>query len=176
MIIYRCLDVEEEDKVIEEQYNQIDGISVDFGIMQKTRKAYVVKCEFVWDDIGSYAALSRFLSSNRGNNITGKVFTEQSENCSIFAKDRLVIGFGLKDLVIVDTGDVVLVMDKYRDQEIKYLVNKLKNEEEFNDYLQGLANNQKKTLFEVKTLDKVSIQVKSCHTNFLMRQPYFYKW
>ena len=89
----------------------------------------------VWDDIGNYSALGRFLSSYRGNSVRGNVFTEQTENCSIFAEDKLVIGFGVKDLVIVDTGDVVLVMDKNRDQEIKYLVKKLKDEDSFGEYL-----------------------------------------
>jgi mannose-1-phosphate guanylyltransferase len=135
MEIYVHLDEKDEDEVIQEQYNLIDGISVDFGIMQKTRKGYVVKSEFIWDDIGNYGALSRFLKSHRGNGVRGNVFIEQSENCAVFAKDKFVIGFGLKDLVIVEDGDVILIMDKSRDQEIKHLVNKLKKEDIYKDYL-----------------------------------------
>jgi len=135
MVIYRSVDTEEEESVINEQYNLIEGISVDFGIMQKTRKAYVVKCEFLWDDIGNYGALSRFIHNYRGNNIKGNVFMEQCEECAVFGKDKLIIGFGVKDLVIVDSGDVILIMDKSRDQEIKYLVNKLIDEKKYDQYL-----------------------------------------
>ena len=56
--------------VIKEQYKLIDGISIDFGVMQKTRKAYVIKCDFSWDDIGSFTALSRFLNTERNNSIS----------------------------------------------------------------------------------------------------------
>lgn len=135
MNIYQSIDTEAEETTIKEQYELIDGISVDFGIMQKTRKGFVIKCEFTWDDIGTFASLGRFLATYRGNNISGKVYTEGSENCTIFAGERLVIGFGLKDIVIIDSGDVLLVMDKNKDQEIKHLVTGLKEEIEFIKYL-----------------------------------------
>lgn len=133
--IYQAIDTEEEREVIKEQYNEIDGISVDFGIMQKTRKAFVIKCEFVWDDIGTFASLSRFLSNLRGNDVLGNAFMEESQNCSVFGKDRLIIGFGVKDLIIVDAGDVILVMDKNKDQEIKHLVNELRGSGETKKYI-----------------------------------------
>ncbi|WP_435790073.1 mannose-1-phosphate guanylyltransferase [Clostridium sp.] len=135
MIIYQVIGTEEESEVIKEQYNEIDGISVDFGIMQKTRKAFTIKCEFVWDDIGTFAALTRFLSNYRGNNILGNTFMKESENCSVFGKERLIIGFGIKDLIIVDAGDVILVMDKNKDQDIKHLVSELKGNEEMGKYI-----------------------------------------
>ncbi len=87
------------------------------------------------DDIGTFAALSRFLESYRGNNISDKVYLEASENCSVFGGKNLVIGFGVKDLVIVDAGDVILVMDKSKDQEIKHLLNGLKEQKEFDEFL-----------------------------------------
>ena len=135
MTIYQALETDEESAVIKEQYNEIDGISVDFGIMQKTRKAFVIKCEFEWDDIGTFASLSRFLNNLRGNNVLGNTFMEDSQNCSVFGKDRLIIGFGIKDLIIVDAGDVILVMDKNKDQEIKHLVNELKDHDETGRYI-----------------------------------------
>ena len=89
----------------------------------------------MWDDIGTFAALSRFLSNLRGNNVLGNAFMEESQNCSIFGKDRLIIGFGIKDLIIVDAGDVVLIMDKNKDQEIKHLVDELKEFPETEKYI-----------------------------------------
>ncbi|MBU5592016.1 mannose-1-phosphate guanylyltransferase [Clostridium sp. MSJ-4] len=135
MQIYQAIEEPEEEQIIKEQYDLIDGISVDFGIMQKTRKAFVIKCEFLWDDIGSFKALSRFLKEDKGNNISENVFLDESENCSVFSKDKLIIGFGIKDLVIVDSGDVILIMDKCKDQEMKHLLNDIKNRIEFYKYI-----------------------------------------
>ena len=134
MEIYKVIDTDEEEKVLKQQYELIDGISVDFGILQKTRKAYVIKCSFDWDDIGSFLALGRFLNNYRGNNVKGNAFLEQSDNCYVFGDKKLIIGFGINDLIIIDTEDVVLVMKKEKDQEIKHLVNRLK-EERMEEYL-----------------------------------------
>ncbi|NLZ47917.1 MAG: mannose-1-phosphate guanylyltransferase [Clostridiales bacterium] len=133
--IYQHIGLEDEEEVIKHHYNLIDGISIDFGVMQKTRKAYVIKCEFEWDDIGTFESLSRFLKNFRQNKVIGTTYTEDSENCTIIANDKLVIGFGIKDLVIVESDDVVLIMDKSKDQEIKHLVNNMKNDAEVSKYV-----------------------------------------
>lgn len=135
MEIYKSLGEENEDEVIKEQYDLIDGISIDFGVMQKTRKAYVIKCDFNWDDMGSFGALSRLLNTYRNNNISKNVYIDECENCSIFGDKNLIIGFGIKDLVVVDAGDVILVMDKNKDQEIKHLLNKLNENKEYSKFL-----------------------------------------
>lgn len=135
MEIYQHLGEDDEEEVIREQYSLIDGISIDFGVMQRTRKAYVVNGNFIWDDIGTFNALSRYLNQYRNNNISKNVYVEDCENCSIFGEKNLIIGFGVKDLVIVDAGDVILVMDKNKDQEIKHLLNNLNEEEDFGAYI-----------------------------------------
>lgn len=135
MEIYKSLGEGDEEEVIKNQYELIDGISIDFGVMQKTRKAFVIKCDFEWDDMGSFGALSRLLRSEKNNSISKNVYIDECENCSIFGNKNLIIGFGIKDLVVVDAGDVILVMDKNKDQEIKHLLNKLSKENEFNKFL-----------------------------------------
>ncbi|MDR3596538.1 mannose-1-phosphate guanylyltransferase [Clostridium sp.] len=135
MEIYKGLGEEKEEEIIKEQYELIDGISIDFGVMQRTRKAYVIKCDFNWDDMGSFGALSRLLDTYRNNNISKNVYIDECENCSIFGNKNLIIGFGIKDLVVVDAGDVILVMDKNKDQEIKHLLNKLNENQEYNKFL-----------------------------------------
>ncbi|MBA5851441.1 mannose-1-phosphate guanylyltransferase [Clostridium sp. cel8] len=135
LTIYESLNTKYEKKVISEQYDIIDGISVDFGIMQKTRKAYVIKCEFVWDDMGTFTAIGRFLKNYKGNKVRGNTFLESAENCTIFGEGRFVIAFGVKDLIIIDSDDVLLVMDKNKDQEVKYLVDVIKNKKGLKGYL-----------------------------------------
>ncbi|GCF01711.1 hypothetical protein ZYGM_000030, partial [Zygosaccharomyces mellis] len=67
MEIYKHIGEDDEEEVINEQYSLIDGISIDFGVMQKTRKAFVIKSDFIWDDIGSFSALSRYLEEKKDN-------------------------------------------------------------------------------------------------------------
>ncbi|WP_024613860.1 mannose-1-phosphate guanylyltransferase [Clostridium sp. Ade.TY] len=135
MEIYKYIGEENEEEVINEQYKLIDGISIDFGVMQKTRKAYVIKCDFTWDDIGSFSALSRFLDKQNSNSVSENVYLEGCENCSVFGKKSLIIGLGVKDIVIVDAGDVLLVMNREKDQEIKHLLNELEGEKDYKKYL-----------------------------------------
>lgn len=135
MEIYQHIGEEDEEEVIKDQYSLIDGISIDFGVMQKTRRSFVIKCDFSWDDIGTFSALGRFLEPNGNNRTSNNVFLEECENCSVFGKEKLIIGFGIKDLVLVDAGDVILVMDKGRDQEIKHLLNSISGKKEFKEYL-----------------------------------------
>ena len=135
MEIYKHIGEEDEEEVIKQQYELIDGISIDFGVMQRTRKAFVIKCDFSWDDIGSFTSLSRFLSSYRSNSVSENVYLEESENCSIFGEKNLIIGLGIKDLVIVDAGDVILVMDRNKDQDIKHLLSNLCKEDKYKKYL-----------------------------------------
>ena len=135
MEIYKYIGEEDEEKVIKEEYRKIEAISIDFGIMQKTRKAYVVRCNFLWDDIGSFTALSKFLNEENSNRVSENVYLEECENCSVFGKKNLIVGFGVKDLVIVDAGDVILIADKNREQEIKHLINEIENKKDYVKFL-----------------------------------------
>ena len=135
MHIYTHLGEKDEEEVIKHEYDTIEGISIDFGIMQKTRKAYVIKGDFSWDDIGSFSALGKFLNKEETNNISKEVLLEECSNCSIFGKEKLIIGFGVKDLVIVDTGEIILVMDKNKEQEIKQLLSSMENDKDLIKYL-----------------------------------------
>ena len=84
-----------------------------------------------WQD-----ALSRYLNEYRNNKISNNVYIQDCENCSIFGgNEKLIIGFGVKDLVVVDAGDVILVMDKDKDQEIKHLLNDINETPEFGAFI-----------------------------------------
>nr|WP_207729570.1 mannose-1-phosphate guanylyltransferase [Clostridium chrysemydis] len=137
MEIYKHIGEEDQDEVIEEEYRKINGISIDFGIMQKTRKACVIQCDFDWDDIGSFSALSRFLDNKKESNnaVSNNVYLEECENCSVFGNKNLIIGLGIKDIVVVDAGDVILVMDRNKDQEIKHLLNNLEKQGKYYRFL-----------------------------------------
>ncbi|WP_026289927.1 mannose-1-phosphate guanylyltransferase/mannose-6-phosphate isomerase [Thioalkalivibrio sulfidiphilus] len=101
--------------------------SVDYAVMERTDKAMVVPLDAGWSDVGSWDSLWEVGDQDaEGNVLTGDVLTEGVRNTYIHAQQRLVAAVGLQDLVIVETGDAVLVMDKYRTQDVKQIVARLR--------------------------------------------------
>jgi mannose-1-phosphate guanylyltransferase/mannose-6-phosphate isomerase len=103
--------------------------SIDYAVMEKTSDAVVVPLDAGWSDVGSWAALhdASPLDSD-GNVARGDVLVEDSEGCYLYAESRLVAAVGLKDHVVVETKDAVLVAPKDRVQDVKKLVGRLKEQ------------------------------------------------
>ena len=103
-------------------------ISIDYAIMERAERVAVVPARFDWSDIGSWKAISD-LGTNTdaaGNRIQGEAIVVESENCYIQAGTRMVAAVGVSNLVIVDTGDAVLVADRDRSQQVKVVVEQLR--------------------------------------------------
>lgn len=105
--------------------------SIDYAVMEKTERAAVVPVSCEWSDIGSWAALwSASAKDLNGNRLEGDVMAIDSINCLVRASDRrLVATIGVSDLVIVDTPDATLVASRDRSQDVKRLVDHLKEAE-----------------------------------------------
>lgn len=126
----------EEDRIVEEEYNNIDGISIDYGILEKTWDVYVMESSFFWDDIGNWTALERYIPKDEnGNSVKGKHKVLDSHNCILYGGKRLIAALGVEDLIIVETDDVVLVCKKDRDQDIKLLIKELQRDKESMIYI-----------------------------------------
>jgi mannose-1-phosphate guanylyltransferase / mannose-6-phosphate isomerase len=105
------------------------GDSIDYAVMEKTRHAVVVPMDAGWSDVGSWSALHEALDADaQGNVAKGDVLAEDSSGCYFYAESRLVASVGLKDHVVVETKDAVLVAPKSRVQDVKKLVARLKAE------------------------------------------------
>jgi mannose-1-phosphate guanylyltransferase len=103
--------------------------SIDYAVMEKTKKAMVVPIDAGWNDIGSWASLHDVCPKDENKNcVTGDVLAEDIENCLVRSESRLVAAAGLKDMIIVETKDAVLVIHKDRAQDIKNIVEKLEAE------------------------------------------------
>lgn len=114
-------------RLAEAEFAAIAGQSIDYAVMEKTRKAAVVPVDMGWSDIGSWSALWQESDrDDQGNVLLGDVVAENVENCYVRADDRLVAVLGVKDLVVVATDDAVLVCDKAHDQNVKKVVERLK--------------------------------------------------
>jgi len=103
--------------------------SIDYAVMEKTADAVVVPLAAGWSDVGSWAALYDATESDgRGNVARGDVIVEDAEGCYLYSESRLVSAVGLKDHVVVETKDAVLVAPRDRVQDVKKLVAKLKEQ------------------------------------------------
>ncbi len=108
---------------------QCPPLSIDYALMEKTSNAVVVEADFGWNDIGSWQALWKVADKDeRGNAISGDVLLEDVENCLIRSEGTLVAAIGLRDTLVVETGDAVLVAPMNRSQDVKMIVNKLKKQ------------------------------------------------
>lgn len=101
-------------------------ISIDYAVMERTREAVVVPMDVGWSDLGSWAALQEVATARTDGNVTvGDVLVEDSENCYLRAESRLLAAVGLRDHVVVETADAVLVADRARVQDVKAIVGQL---------------------------------------------------
>ncbi|MBY6198487.1 mannose-1-phosphate guanylyltransferase/mannose-6-phosphate isomerase [Vibrio hangzhouensis] len=103
--------------------------SVDYAVMERTDKAVVVPMDAGWSDVGSWSALWEVSEKdNAGNVIHGDAIIEDTEGCYIYAPNKLVASVGVKDIVVVETKDAVLVAHKDNVQKVKNIVEHLKAE------------------------------------------------
>lgn len=103
--------------------------SIDYAVFEKTANAAVVPVDPGWSDIGSWSALWEVSSKDsNGNVLVGDVLTIDSSGSYIRAENRLVASVGIKDLIIVETADAVMVADKKHVQDVKRIVKRLKKE------------------------------------------------
>lgn len=102
-------------------------ISIDYAVMERTKRAAVVPANFGWSDVGSWAALWELAERDGANNsFSGDVLMEDSHGCFVRAEKGVTALLGVEDLVIVVTSDAVLVANRNRAQDVKAIVDRLK--------------------------------------------------
>ena len=115
------------DPVLLEDYQQLPNISIDYAIMESTKKGVVLPSDFGWSDIGSWKSLFDFLPKDSQHNVTvGDVIAKDTQNCFIMGNERLIATNHLRDMVVVETPDSVFVSDMDRSRDVKEIVIQLK--------------------------------------------------
>jgi mannose-1-phosphate guanylyltransferase/mannose-6-phosphate isomerase len=110
-----------------EAFGACPSDSIDYAVMEKTDSAVVVPLDAGWSDVGSWSALQDALPrDDQGNVVTGDVLVEDSSGCYLHSTSRLIGAVGLRDHVVVETKDAVLVAPRDRVQDVKTLVTQLK--------------------------------------------------
>ena len=101
---------EDYNRVLEEKYNNVDSISVDFGIMEKAKDIYVIPGDFGWDDVGSWEAVERYREKDCDNNVCmGNVQKFDCSNNIIISNGKPIVISGLQDIFVVESDDMIFV-------------------------------------------------------------------
>ena len=147
-----------------ESFNICPNLSIDIAVMENTVNGIVLPFDAEWSDIGSWKSVwENSKKDNSGNAKQGKVLSKNTENCYFHSEDKLLVGLGINNLVIVNTDDAILVADKNESQNIKEIVNDL-NTNNFKE-----ATNHKKGFrpwgFYISIIEDQRWQVKIIHVN-----------
>ena len=111
----------------EAEFGACPSDSIDYAVMEKTGAAVVVPMSAGWSDVGSWSALQDALPTDAAGNVTaGDVLVEDAHGCYLHSTSRLIAAVGLRDHVVVETKDAVLVAPRDRVQDVKQLVQQLK--------------------------------------------------
>ncbi len=103
--------------------------SIDYAVMEETDKASVVSLDAGWSDIGAWSSLWEASARDKqGNVVQGDVFTHDTQNALLISQHRFLAAVGLDDIIVVETPDAVLVAHKDHAQNVKEVVNRLKQE------------------------------------------------
>lgn len=117
-------------KALEKHYARLPAISVDYGILEKTDRVFTLPVSFEWSDLGTWDSLEKLFDTDENSNVrVGNVVSLDSVNSILFGSDSMLIGtIGVEGLVVVATEDAVLVCPKDRAEDVKALVNELKQD------------------------------------------------
>ena len=117
-------------RISTDDFRRVPEDSIDFAVMEKTNKGKVLPIDVGWNDIGSFSALWEVLEQDQHGNVSlGDIKNIDSRNCLIDSENQFVATIGVEDLVVVSTKDSLLVAKKDRVQDVKEVVNYLKNTE-----------------------------------------------
>jgi len=135
MEIDSAIGTEEEEKVLERVWKGVKHETIDEGIMEKADRVMVIPVDIGWSDVGNWATLADILPKDTDNNVVvgGEHIGIDTTGSLLYSTKRLIATVGLKDMIVVDTDDVILVCPKDRAQDVKELVRKLKvnNKDEY---------------------------------------------
>ena len=107
-------------------YPDLQSISIDYGLMERSPNVAVIPGEFGWSDVGSWDMLGKIHKEDQaGNIIIGDQINIQTANTTSYSSGKTIVTIGVKDLIIAETPDAVLVCHKDCAQDIKKVVDHL---------------------------------------------------
>jgi mannose-1-phosphate guanylyltransferase/mannose-6-phosphate isomerase len=123
-----------------ERFPELPDISIDYAVMEKTDRAAVILCDFLWSDVGCWDSLYELMPKDENGNVKDdKTYLLDTKKSLVlnrdFDNDRLIVTLGLEDVMVVGTKDVTLVAKKGESQKVKEIVKSLKKHPEYSRYV-----------------------------------------
>lgn len=115
---------EKEEEFLANNYPATEVVSIDYAILEKSKRVYTLPADIGWSDVGTWKSLFEIQSDSGSNviNNTEQVTLEDSSGCLVFTdKDLTIVGRGLNDLIIVKDGNVLMLVPMNREQEVKQM-------------------------------------------------------
>ncbi|MBE7087970.1 MAG: mannose-1-phosphate guanylyltransferase, partial [Clostridiales bacterium] len=132
---YNLLDTEKEGDILLEIYKGAQSVSIDYAVIENAKNMLVIYGDFGWSDLGSWEALSAIKTADKYGNVSiGNVISVEAQNNLGYSTDKLIVLFGVNNLVVAQTKTAILVCEKQRSQNIKDLLKVLEKNEQ-GDYL-----------------------------------------
>lgn len=117
-------------QILHNAYRQIRAVSMDYGIMEKTKNVFCVMSTFEWSDVGTWDELYRLSKKDsRKNVLEGDVFTVGTKNCFVSSYGKVIGLVGVEDLVVVDSENVLLICKRGSTQNVTELVDLLRRKQ-----------------------------------------------
>ena len=130
LTIEESIGTECEQDVLSEIYRDIKSVSIDYGVMEKTRDVFMIEGDFGWNDIGSWDALWDIMDKDEmGNAARGKVINFDTSNSLIYSPQKMVALIGVKDLIVVETEDALLICKRGSSQDVRKIVGRLEKKD-----------------------------------------------
>ena len=131
-----AIDTSDEPTVLNNIFTNCKSESIDYAVMEHADNIYTIPGNFGWDDVGSWLALERHNTKDPSGNIKkGDVISVDTQNCIISSESCLIATLGIKDLIIVDGEDSVLICSKDKCNNIKDVLDQLKSDNSYCKYL-----------------------------------------
>jgi mannose-1-phosphate guanylyltransferase len=126
-----------QNEVFRREYETIEKISIDFAVMEKAPEVLVLQAPYQWDDVGSWLALERRRPQDaQGNTVEGTHLGIDTSECVVVSDgSHLIATVGVKDLLIIQDGDAILIAPRALEGRVKDIVETLKKRNDLSKYL-----------------------------------------
>ncbi len=122
----------QEQSILEQVYNEAESMQIDIAVSEKADNLLVIPGKFDWSDVGDWKVVHEMSEQDENGNVVVNASTDHinidSENCFVESGEKTIVTIGLKDIVVVDTPDALLICHKDKTQDVKKVVEKLKED------------------------------------------------
>jgi mannose-1-phosphate guanylyltransferase/mannose-6-phosphate isomerase len=117
------------------EFVNVSSISIDYAIAEKSERIAMIPMDIYWNDVGSWDSIYDYYpKDDEGNVLKGDTKIFECKNSMIVSNNRLIVGIGLEDILVVDTDDVIMVSKRGESQKVKEIYNEIKDRNEAHDH------------------------------------------